>query len=89
MKRVFIALTLIMLLTLPGLTVYASERPDSSLAITVVVPNAGEQPIPITAPAPNIPILYPVSVSESRDNGRREIIRGNANKFSVKGNHPR
>jgi LPXTG-site transpeptidase (sortase) family protein len=75
MKRVLIALTLIMLLTLPGLTVYASERPDSGLAITVVVPNAGEQSAPIPAPAPNIPILYPVSVSENREHGRREIIR--------------
>ena len=75
MKRIIFAIAFIMLLALPGFTVYASDKADNGLAITVVVPPAEEQNKQAPAPNPKTPIMYPVSVSETHENGRREIIR--------------
>jgi hypothetical protein len=60
------------------MTVYADSGGTSSVAITVVIPQTEpktETPTPAPAPRPPINYLYPVSVQESHENGRREIIR--------------
>lgn len=77
-KLVFIALFAI-LLAVSGFTVFASEdRADGSLAITVVMPPSEEQQVEQIVQVSQSPIIYhvyPVHVWESRENGRREIIR--------------
>ena len=73
MKKLFFAIATIIILAIPGFTVFASDRSDNGVAITVVMPTVEEQPEP--APVPDIPTLYPVSVSENREHNRREIIR--------------
>jgi LPXTG-site transpeptidase (sortase) family protein len=55
------------------ITAYADENDGSPIAITVVVPRPEDN-----QPAPAPPVMnhvYPIHVWESRENGRREIIR--------------
>ena len=61
--------TILLLFVFP-LTVHAEE--SNSLAITVVVPIQEETQ---TALEPALLPVYPVSVQENRDGGRREIVR--------------
>jgi hypothetical protein len=75
MKRIIIIVSCaLFLLTLP-FTAYAADNGDG-VSITVVIPNTVKEP-PKPAPTPKPPTnyLYPVSVLESQDNGRREIIK--------------
>ena len=69
MKRIITAIVFAALLLMLPLTAYA----DNSVMITVVIPQF-EPPEPAPAPMPRN-YLYPVSVRENRENGRREIIR--------------
>ena len=78
MKRIIIFVLCAILLIVPSMTVYADSGGSSSVAITVVIPQTEpktETPTPAPAPRPPINYLYPVSVQESYENGRREIIR--------------
>jgi LPXTG-site transpeptidase (sortase) family protein len=76
LKKLAFLAVLILLLAMPSFTAFASEGDgDRGLAITVVVPIHEETPEPTPATSANIPNLFPVSVSETREPGRREIIR--------------
>ena len=78
-KRVFVAVLALLLLVMPSATAFASEeRTDNNLAITVVVPPPEEQQVEQIVQVTQSPVIYhvyPVHVWESRENGRREIIR--------------
>ena len=80
-KRVVTAVLLLLtiMLAMPSYMAFASEeRTDGNLAITVVVPTPEEQQneqIVQVTQSPIISHVYPVHVWESRENGRREIIR--------------
>jgi hypothetical protein len=76
---------LILLLLFPT-AAFASEPPPNEgsgtgIAITVVVPRPDVRepqafpPQPTTPPTPDVIHIYPVHVWESREDGRREIIR--------------
>ena len=74
MKRIIFSLFFAVFITAFSLTAYAADNSDG-VSITVVIPNAvKETPPPTPPPAPKN-YLYPVSVWESVENGRREIIR--------------
>ena len=79
MKKRFFALSLIFVIaSLLFYTVaFASDIPDEAagIAITVVVPRTGSSGDNVPAPQPEINHVYPVHVWESREDGRREIIR--------------
>lgn len=64
MRRIILALTVVAVLLMFPTVALASD----GIAITVVVPR------PEIAPPP-LPSIYPVSVQENHENGRREIIR--------------
>jgi hypothetical protein len=76
MKRIIIIISCVLfLLTLP-LTAYAADNGGDGVSITVVIPNAvKEPPKPAPTPKPPTSYLYPVSVLESQNDGRREIIK--------------
>ena len=78
MKKLAFMAVLVLLLAMPAFTAFASEQGDGNLSITVVVPppseNQTEQTVQVSQ-APVIYHVYPVHVWESRENGRREIIR--------------
>jgi hypothetical protein len=73
---VFFIICVLMFLTAP-VTVSANGG-QSSLAITVVIPDTEpvSEPEPSPTPTPNpVNYIYPVSVTETLENGRREIIK--------------
>jgi len=79
MRKTALALTLVMLLLIFPSTIFAAEGPPeepagTGIAITVVVPrhDINQQ---IQAQPQEVHHIYPVHVWESRENGRREIIR--------------
>ena len=85
MKRItlFISCALIFL-AIFSVTAFAADNPVSSVAITVVIPQASEpQNEKEPAPEPELPpppkpvvnYLYPVSVLETQENGKRVIIK--------------
>ena len=79
MKRLAIFALLVGLLLLDPLTVFASSTSGehAGIAITVVIPRPElNQPTPTPKPVhPTVQHIYPVHVWESREDGRREIIR--------------
>jgi len=78
MKRIALSVLLIGLLLFSPLTVLAAtpSDDDTGIAITVVVPRPDVRPAEvITPPQPEVHHIYPVHVWESREDGRREIIR--------------
>jgi len=76
MKRLLLIISFAMLLLALPFTAYAADTEDNGVSITVVIPNTvKETPKPTETPKPPTNYLYPVSVWESQDNGRREIIR--------------
>ena len=74
MKRFMLFLLCALLLMLPPLTAYAADKKDDGVSITVIIPQTTKPP-PAPAATPTKNYLYPVSVWESQENGRREIIR--------------
>ena len=80
MKRIALSFLLIGLFFLSPLTAFASEYEPlpidegAGIAITVVVPRP-EINRPIQTSEPEVFHIYPIHVWESRENGRREIIR--------------
>ena len=81
MRRIIICILFTVFFIMFPVTAYAADNNDiSSVSITVVIPNTEPKketpPLePAPAPKPTINYLYPVSVFESQDNGRREIIK--------------
>ena len=78
MKRIVLSILLAGLFLLTPLTVLANTPPDegTGIAITVVVPRPDVRPVEvIPTPQPEVHHIYPVHVWESREDGRREIIR--------------
>ena len=79
MKRVIICILFTAFLMIFPITAYAADTGEASgVSITVVIPQTEPKkeappPEPTTQPPKNY--LYPVSVWESQDNGRREIIK--------------
>jgi len=74
-RIILIPMCIAIILAFPA-NALADERADSSpIAITVVVPALEEISQPQPVPPAIRPQLYPVSVWETRENGRREIIR--------------
>ena len=76
-KRIFIAVFILLMLTVPSVTAFANDG-DRGLAITVIVPSPEEQQAEQVVQVTQSPIIYhvyPVHVWESRENGRRELIR--------------
>lgn len=82
MKRVLLITVFTILVTAFSAAAYAADGAppgDDGAFITVVIPDSKKappepEPDPVPAPAPER-CLYPVSVRESLENGRREIIR--------------
>ena len=76
---IFVALTLAFtfILSLQVTALAAEDDTDSSggVLITVVVPTQPIYEEDIQATTPTLPYIYPISVWESRENDRREIIR--------------
>lgn len=64
-------LCLVFMLILPTQIIAAEPSEPQSIGITVVVPRNENPP----TPPPDIPLVFPVHVWESRENGRREIVR--------------
>jgi len=77
-KHIFSFLTIISLTFSTALIVLASENIETSnVNITVMLPKPDkpEEPIMEEAIKPPVPILYPISVYETEENGVRQIIR--------------
>jgi hypothetical protein len=81
MKQILLTAALVILTLAFSATAYAADTAnaaaDTGVSITIVIPNSETEP---SAPAAELApkserYLYPVSVWESLDNGRREIIR--------------
>ena len=76
MKKIIVFLSCAMLLLALPLTAYASDNGGDGVTITVVIPNTPkESATPAPAPMNPAKYLYPSSVWEGMENGRREIIR--------------
>jgi len=78
MKRITLSVLLVGLFLLSPLTVFANTplEDGTGIAITVVVPRPDVRPVEvIPTPVPEVRHIYPVHVWESREDGRREIIR--------------
>lgn len=78
MKRIIFILSFVFIFLVLPLSAYAADNKDASgVAITVVIPKT-DAPKTTPSPEPTKPptnYLYPVSVYEIRDDGRREIIK--------------
>jgi hypothetical protein len=75
MKRIISTLLCAVFLLAFPLAAYASGSDGDGVSITVVIPNTTrEAPAPAPSPRP-ANYLFPVSVWENHDGGRREIIR--------------
>ena len=82
MKRIIITIGIafVFLAVCPVMNVLAAEsgaKPPSNVTITVVMP---DPPTPVTEPEPPVPVnapitMFPVDVTEIRDNGNWQIIR--------------
>ncbi len=76
MKRIILIFSCILLFSITPLSVYASDNNDSSGAsITVVIPQKETKPASTTPVPKPTNYLYPISVWETQDNGRREVIK--------------
>ena len=78
MKRVILSIMLVFLFMFYPLAVFADAPPDDStgIAITVVVPRPEiTRPMPAPDVYFTVSHVYPIHVWESREDGRREIIR--------------
>ena len=78
MRKTISALTLALAVVLASVTlipiaVYANDDDNSPIAITVVIPREEVRGAEVSDPNPHN--IYPVQVWESREDGRRQIIR--------------
>jgi len=79
MRRIVLIILFACLFILSSLPVYADTPPNdegTGIAITVVVPRPDVRPVEvIPTTQPEVNHIYPIHVWESREDGRREIIR--------------
>lgn len=74
MKRIILLISFVLIFMALPLTVYAAD--NDGVLITVVIPKSEQKEEKKTVPAaPPKKYLYPVSIWESQNNGRREIIK--------------